>query len=209
MPTDSFEARTEQNVIDSDGTLIISRGPLTGGSAYTRKMAMKHKKPWFHVDLHKAAFYQAVLMITNWLYDNKIEVPNVAGPRASNDLSIYDHVFSILEQVHFLSLLKEDRPELFVSDRSRNEDAPRLPATVDEAVKEMLSEMSLEDRVTMANLEDGQIHLLGNLLNEYLRSKLMQWTVNQQLFEDCKARSENPDLDDVGAAQVIVKEIWK
>jgi hypothetical protein len=24
MPTDSYEARTEQNVIDSDGTLIIS-----------------------------------------------------------------------------------------------------------------------------------------------------------------------------------------
>jgi len=28
MPTDSYEARTEQNVIDSDGTLIIARGKL-------------------------------------------------------------------------------------------------------------------------------------------------------------------------------------
>ena len=26
MPTDSYPRRTEQNVIDSDGTLIISRG---------------------------------------------------------------------------------------------------------------------------------------------------------------------------------------
>jgi hypothetical protein len=31
MPTDSHEERTEQNVIDSDGTLIISHGELTGG----------------------------------------------------------------------------------------------------------------------------------------------------------------------------------
>jgi hypothetical protein len=29
MPTDSNPARTEQNVIDSDGTLIISHGALT------------------------------------------------------------------------------------------------------------------------------------------------------------------------------------
>ena len=31
MPTESYPARTEQNVIDSDGTLIIARGKLTGG----------------------------------------------------------------------------------------------------------------------------------------------------------------------------------
>jgi hypothetical protein len=30
MPTASYPKRTEQNVIDSDGTLIISRGKLTG-----------------------------------------------------------------------------------------------------------------------------------------------------------------------------------
>ena len=35
MSSDSYPERTEQNVIDSDGTLIISRGPLTGGSLYT------------------------------------------------------------------------------------------------------------------------------------------------------------------------------
>jgi hypothetical protein len=39
MATPSNEARTEQNVIDSDATLIISRGDLTGGSAFTEAMA--------------------------------------------------------------------------------------------------------------------------------------------------------------------------
>ena len=32
MSTESYAARTEQNVIDSDGTLIICRGKPTGGS---------------------------------------------------------------------------------------------------------------------------------------------------------------------------------
>ena len=31
MPTDNYRARTEQNVIGSDGTVIICRGRPTGG----------------------------------------------------------------------------------------------------------------------------------------------------------------------------------
>ncbi|MBW2083807.1 MAG: hypothetical protein JRI39_12165, partial [Deltaproteobacteria bacterium] len=33
MPTTSYVKKTEQNILDSDGTLIISHGKLTGGSA--------------------------------------------------------------------------------------------------------------------------------------------------------------------------------
>ena len=38
MPTASYPKRTEQNVIDSDGTLILTHGKLTGGSALTARM---------------------------------------------------------------------------------------------------------------------------------------------------------------------------
>jgi len=43
MPTKSYPKRTEQNVLDSHGTLIISHGELTGGSKYTQDLARKHK----------------------------------------------------------------------------------------------------------------------------------------------------------------------
>jgi len=43
MPTSSYPKRTEQNVIDSDGTLIFSRGKPTGGTDYTRKMVLKQE----------------------------------------------------------------------------------------------------------------------------------------------------------------------
>jgi hypothetical protein len=205
MPTESYEARTEQNVIDSDGTLIISHGPLTGRSVYTRKMATKHGRPWLQIDPYPAAVSETSLMVTNWIYDNKIGILNVTGPRATKDPIIYSYVSVILEKA---LLIFKDRPELFVSDRSEDEEACRLPHTVDEAVEEILSEISLEDRVTMANLRDDQIHLLDSLLNEYLRSKLLQWVLNRQLFEECKARSDNPDLNELGAAQLIVTEIW-
>ena len=42
MPTEEYPKRTEQKVIDSDGTLIISHGELTRGSENPRKLAEKH-----------------------------------------------------------------------------------------------------------------------------------------------------------------------
>jgi hypothetical protein len=36
ISTSSYSKRTEQNIIDSDGTVIISHGNLTGGSKLTK-----------------------------------------------------------------------------------------------------------------------------------------------------------------------------
>ncbi|MEM8679348.1 MAG: putative molybdenum carrier protein, partial [Planctomycetota bacterium] len=40
-----YAVRTEKNVIDSDATLILHSGPLSGGTKYTRAMAEKHQRP--------------------------------------------------------------------------------------------------------------------------------------------------------------------
>ena len=89
LPTDSYPKRTEQNVIDSDGTLIISHGALTEGSEYTRKMAETHGKPWIHVDANRISIDAAVQPIRAWINGSQINVLNVAGPRASKDPKIY------------------------------------------------------------------------------------------------------------------------
>ena len=99
MPTDSYPKRTEQNVVDSDGTLIISHGELTGGSDYTRMMAAKHGKPWIHVDANKHSIEAAVEIIRAWINGNDIEVLNVAGPRANRDPKIYSTTKKVLRTV--------------------------------------------------------------------------------------------------------------
>jgi hypothetical protein len=44
MPTSSYPARTEKNILDSHGTLIISHGKLTGGSLRTKKLDIDYRK---------------------------------------------------------------------------------------------------------------------------------------------------------------------
>jgi hypothetical protein len=97
MPTGSYPKRTEKNVLDSDGSLIVSRGLLTGGSALTTGFAEHHGKPWIHIDLEMTSYSEAAIMIREWVGRHGIKVMNVAGARASKDPAIYQAVAELLE----------------------------------------------------------------------------------------------------------------
>ena len=99
MSTISYPMRTEQNIIDSDGTLVFSHGKLIGGSRLTRDLAAKKNRPYLHVDLNQNSVVYTVRLIQQWLHDSGINTLNVAGPRASGDPEIYDGVVKVLEMV--------------------------------------------------------------------------------------------------------------
>lgn len=46
-----YTARTEKNVVESDGTLILNVGNLSGGTRLTLDCAKKHAKPCLVVQL--------------------------------------------------------------------------------------------------------------------------------------------------------------
>ena len=97
MPTTDYPKRTERNVLDADGTVIVSLGFLTGGSALTAEFAKRHKKPWIHIDLKELAIKEAVQRLDGWLTSHGIKVLNVAGPRARKDPAIYEATLHLLE----------------------------------------------------------------------------------------------------------------
>ena len=137
METTQYNKRTEQNVIDSEGTLIISHGKLTGGSDYTRDMALRHNRPWLHIDLNKTMAFQAARQIRSWLAEYEINVLNVAGPRASKDPAIYNATTDILETVFYLDLIDTTMHDhLAVSKRHYSEvEIDNLPQTVTRPLK--------------------------------------------------------------------------
>ncbi|MGA9111863.1 MAG: putative molybdenum carrier protein, partial [Smithella sp.] len=97
METTSYDKRTEQNVIDSDGTVIISHGNLTGGSALTQTYTIKHHKPCLHLNMNNERIAEAADLLNNWIIKNNIKTLNVAGSRASKDDKIYQVTRDILE----------------------------------------------------------------------------------------------------------------
>jgi hypothetical protein len=92
-PSDDYEQRTEWNVRDSDGTLILYRGVLKGGSALTARLAERYDRPNLVLDLTNAP---DPLLIREWIAKNEIRVLNVAGPRASASPGLYAQARSLL-----------------------------------------------------------------------------------------------------------------
>jgi hypothetical protein len=99
MTTKSYPKRTEKNILDSDGTLIVSHGTISGGTALTRKLAQKHEKPWLHLDLDKTSSADAGKQLRAWTQENNIQILNVAGSRASKDAKIYSAVKNLLSMI--------------------------------------------------------------------------------------------------------------
>ena len=104
--------RTEQNVIDSDATVVFTLGPLSGGSLRTVEFAHGHEKPWFHLNVDQTSREKAVKLIVDWLegradYDHdeytaqppKDCVLNVAGSRESKADGIQQLVMAIMVDV--------------------------------------------------------------------------------------------------------------
>lgn len=98
--TDSwnYAVRTEWNVRDSDGTLIIALEPISGGTKLTAKFARRHEKP-LHVvllgeDPAENSWTEEVQSVVDWLTARKIRVLNVAGPRGSSN----ERICSVAEE---------------------------------------------------------------------------------------------------------------
>lgn len=79
-PSRDYEQRTEWNVRDSEGTLLLCTGKPEGGTAATLEYAHRLEKPVFVVDLLAP---RALHSIQYWIEYEKISVLNVAGPRES------------------------------------------------------------------------------------------------------------------------------
>ncbi|MEA3364679.1 MAG: putative molybdenum carrier protein [Candidatus Hydrogenedentes bacterium] len=94
-PTPVYAERTEWNVRDADGTLVLTWGPPTEGTAFTVDMARKHNKPVLIVDLETKK--SGPEHVEKWLLENRIRTLNVAGPRESKCPGIYQDASAFLE----------------------------------------------------------------------------------------------------------------
>ena len=188
MPTTSYPKHTEQNVIDSDGTIIITHGKLTGDSRLTKEFAENQKKPCLHVDLNQEVEYEAAVHIDDWTQEHTIEVLNVAGPRASKDPKIYTKVLKVLEIAYCVNRSTE---------RSKITRQAAITKSVSEAVDLLITILPLRDRAIISGMKEYDMVGLHDSLGEYIRNEFALLSGNTSLLDDCRKLSGitfmNPD----------------
>jgi len=208
MPTVSYPDRTKKNIRESDGTLILSHGRLTGGSEYTRKWALKYDKPMLHTDLSSVTSFVATVLINDWIVEHDIKVMNVAGPRASKDSKIYQSTLDIIESVLFLCYSENN----FMHTARKWDDKEHpsdLPKTVDEAVTDIIAGMDLRDSSMLANLSEEDLDTLQLTLGMYIELQMEVWSINESLKEYCVKACREEGLDESNPSAVIIKRMWE
>ena len=85
-PSERYEQRTEWNVRDSEGTLVINMGKLSSGTLYTVQKTKALKKPFLVVQVDQEMDCGA---INEWFEEHDIQILNIAGPRQSKYPDIY------------------------------------------------------------------------------------------------------------------------
>ncbi|QEG21449.1 putative molybdenum carrier protein [Mariniblastus fucicola] len=86
----NYAVRTRQNVIDSDGTLILFEAAMSRGTELTAKYAARYSRPLLTLDVvefpdwSEERFETEVQNVLSWLESQNVNVLNIAGPRESS-----------------------------------------------------------------------------------------------------------------------------
>jgi mannose-6-phosphate isomerase-like protein (cupin superfamily) len=99
LPGAGYRQRTRQNVIDSDGTLIVHFGSPSGGTAQTIADCIEQERPFLLIDAGELDIERASGMVRRFLRRHSIAVLNVAGPRASGEPRAYPVARELLLRV--------------------------------------------------------------------------------------------------------------
>ena len=211
LNTDNHFDCIERNVKESKGTLIISAGELNDDSKYARKVTIKHSHQLFVVDIELTPSFKATTLVNDWIQKYNIDKLYIIGPFTYEYLNIDRHMTIIVEGALLLDIM--DAPQgSKVTDYYKDmylQKLPVLPKTVDEAVDQIISDMSLEERVRMANFDKEELRVINYSLSIFIRNQLFMKDINKQLFESCRIVSGNKNLNESTAALVIIEKLWE
>ena len=124
MPEGGYLERTARNVREADGTIVFHPGALEGGTKATADFCAKEQKPVLLVDAASVAPASAAVELAEFVRANRIEILNVAGPRASQWPQGYDFVSRTLE-----IFFRAEAPKLSFVVPAHNEEH-ELPASL-------------------------------------------------------------------------------
>lgn len=196
----------KKNVDVSDGTLIVINGVLSGVPDSAQKKTMALDKPCLLIDLNKMGKFQASQSVHEWLTTHNIKILFVVGAVAEENSNIEQVTQSILEATYYLDLIENNMTAPSTLQGYQNIVDP--PTSVENAVSQTILNMSLKDRVTMANLSEAELSGIQGTLGDYIRRKLPEWQ-KDPLFVSSLPKNEKSSSDGDALVFFMIREIWE
>ena len=84
-----------------------------------------------------------------------------------------------------------------------------LPKTVEEAVKTIIAEFPLKDRVELASMKEEDLIKLHFSLGMSIRNRFGLWAGNEELLKSCASLAGVKSIHPDDASAIIITELWK
>jgi len=209
MKTTDYRERTKQNIMDSHGTLIISRGELTGGSKLTQTHAKVIGRPNCSINLVETDEFEAGIIIKSFIMENNIGILNVAGPRLSHHPWIYKDAKTVLETALYLFFLDTRMDQVvkeYIPAPPFKED---FPETIEESLGLFCDDLPLRTKTFIAKLGRADIQMLYFTFLEYVRHRVGFDKENNKLLKDCCTRIDPDNCTIEDAVMEVIKQLKK
>ena len=139
-------------VRDADGILIITSGPFTFQLKKIGDNFMRHKKPALHLNLKETPAHQAPYEVNPWLDSNNIRTLYVTGPNRFDTPDIVESTRLVLNGL----LIFNEKPD---------------PEVTEGIVAEILADLPLREKSTIANMNKIELDTLQAILDRYVEGK--------------------------------------
>lgn len=96
LPGAKYRERTIQNIVDSDGTLILYFDYLQGGTEQTVAHCIRRRRPYKLLDGAVLSARQGAVLAAAFVARHDIGMLNVAGPRQSKERRANAYAFAVI-----------------------------------------------------------------------------------------------------------------
>jgi hypothetical protein len=211
VPALGFKQAMEQNIIHSDGTLLVTRGSKTVETRFAVETALRHQHQFLHLDLSQYAAFEAASLASSWIALQRIKVLFITGPSAESDPGLYDQTRKVLEAAFYLGFVKSGLHPNKSSLQTPADPDPQmdLPRNVDEAITRLAETLELKDRARIANMQPEELDHLRTGLGDYIKQRFGLYSGNTELLQSCAELGglSRPLPDE--ACAVILRALWK
>lgn len=189
--------KSKANLSIADGALIFTHGSPGADLQFTMACAAADRRPLLHIDLAATPSIRAAVGIHRWARRHGVAVLFVTGSVLDDDAGIYRKTYNVL----FRSLmLGKDR---YPSDAEPAAERKAMPRTVADAVRFLIEEMPLRDKVAVANMSAAELVGLNRSLGNHIRNRFNLWDGQNPLIWSCAAEA-GKRIDSPEAASAVI-----
>ncbi len=206
-----FKQAMEHNIMESEGTLLITKSRKTAETRYAVETALRLQRQLLHVDLKQHSAFESASLISSWVSLQNIRTVFVTGPSGQFEHRIYDQTRRILETAFYLEFVKTGLHPHYPSAARITADTAQadLPSSVEEAVVQLKKTLSLKDRAMIANMQPDELDHLRSGLGEYIKQNFGIHAGNSALLQSCADSGGIVQPLPEEACSVILRALWK